>query len=225
MKDAHDYNCKDNCYIFNIKNILEFSQFSPDIPFEIGFPLQGICGDQKILIVGVVPEGVKTDPEFILKTNNGNEAFHVMISKADNVIYRWGLVDGVKQAAQGEPLEGTTIDYNEPFTMIIKCDDDGWVLQVNTEQNYPNFIHLFSPLNVTGFEITGDVMVTFVGIGDEGEIKEVKQLKKKLCYSAMEAAPKIGFNLTYSCPEGEVFNHDWFATPFVLMTCQVQFIS
>ena len=37
----------------------------------------------------------------------------------------------------------------------------------------------------------------------------------------MEAAPKIGFNLTYSCPDGMVFNHDRFATPFILMTCQV----
>ena len=37
----------------------------------------------------------------------------------------------------------------------------------------------------------------------------------------MEAAPPIGFNLTYSCPEGMVFNHDWFAIPFILMTCQV----
>ena len=40
----------------------------------------------------------------------------------------------------------------------------------------------------------------------------------------MEAAPKIGFNLTYSCPDGMVFNHDWFATPFILMTCQVTFL-
>ena len=40
----------------------------------------------------------------------------------------------------------------------------------------------------------------------------------------MEAAPKIGFNLTYSCPGGMVFNHDWFATPFILMTCQVMFL-
>ena len=43
----------------------------------------------------------------------------------------------------------------------------------------------------------------------------------KFLHLAMEAAPKIGFNLTYSCPDGMVFNHDWFATPFILMTCQV----
>ena len=37
----------------------------------------------------------------------------------------------------------------------------------------------------------------------------------------MTPAPSVGFNLTYVCPEGQVFNHDWFATPFVMMTCQV----
>ena len=41
----------------------------------------------------------------------------------------------------------------------------------------------------------------------------------------MRAAPPIGYNLTYSCPEGMVFDHDWFATPFVMLTCQVYFIK
>ena len=26
--------------------------------------------------------------------------------------------------------------------------------------------------------------------------------------------------MTFVCPEGQVFDHDWFATPFILMTCQ-----
>ena len=135
----------------------------------MGFPEQGICNTQKILVVGVVPETVKNNPEFILKTDNGNEPFHVMIDKTDNVVYRWGLVDEEVKGKQGEPNDGTTIDYSEPFTMVIKCDDDGWMLKVNTELGYPHFFHLFSPLNVTGFEITGDVMITFVGIGNEGD--------------------------------------------------------
>ena len=41
----------------------------------------------------------------------------------------------------------------------------------------------------------------------------------------MRAAPPIGYNLTYSCPEGMVFDHDWFATPFVMMTCKVHGIT
>ena len=135
----------------------EYSQFSPDIPFAIGFPKEGICNTQKILIVGVVPE-------------NGNEPFHLMIDKADNVIHRWGMVDGEMVGKQGEPGDGTTIDYSESFTMTVTCDDDGWVLNVNTELGYPHFFHIFSPLNVTRFEISGDVVITFVGIGDEGYI-------------------------------------------------------
>ena len=30
----------------------------------------------------------------------------------------------------------------------------------------------------------------------------------------------VSFNLTYACPEGQVFDADWFATPFVLLTCR-----
>ena len=146
----------------------EYSQFSPDIPFTMGFPKEGICNKQKILIVGVVPDTVKDNPEFILKTDNGNEPFHVVIDKSDNVVYRWGTVDDGVAVKQGEPEDGTTIDYSEPFTMTVTCDDDGWMLKVNTELAYPHFFHLFSPLNVTGFEILGDVVITFVGIGDEG---------------------------------------------------------
>ena len=37
----------------------------------------------------------------------------------------------------------------------------------------------------------------------------------------MKPAPGIGFNVTYVCPDGMVFDSDWFAKPFVLMTCQV----
>ena len=36
----------------------------------------------------------------------------------------------------------------------------------------------------------------------------------------MEPAPPVAFNLTFMWPEGEVFDHDWFATPFIQITCQ-----
>ena len=39
--------------------------------------------------------------------------------------------------------------------------------------------------------------------------------------SDMQSAPPVAFNLTFMCPAGQVFDHDWFATPFVMMTCQV----
>ena len=50
---------------------------------------------------------------------------------------------------QGTPNEGTTIDYGEPFQMTIKCDDDGWILQINTELAYEHFFHLFRDFSYT----------------------------------------------------------------------------
>ena len=47
------------------------------------------------------------------------------------------------------------------------------------------------------------------------------QYKKNVHFSDLSPAPPIGFNLTYICPPGEVFDSDWLATPFVLTTCQV----
>jgi hypothetical protein len=37
----------------------------------------------------------------------------------------------------------------------------------------------------------------------------------------MVFAPPVGFNLTFVCPDGQVFASDWLAAPFVMMTCQV----
>jgi hypothetical protein len=37
----------------------------------------------------------------------------------------------------------------------------------------------------------------------------------------MTPAPPVGFNLTFVCPQGQVFESNWLAIPFVMMTCQV----
>ena len=37
----------------------------------------------------------------------------------------------------------------------------------------------------------------------------------------MVFAPPVGFNLTFACPTGQVFESDWLAMPFVMTTCQV----
>ena len=37
----------------------------------------------------------------------------------------------------------------------------------------------------------------------------------------MVFAPPVGFNLTFVCPNGQVFESDWLAMPFVMTTCQV----
>ena len=41
------------------------------------------------------------------------------------------------------------------------------------------------------------------------------------CFLDMNPTPPVSFNVTYVCPEGMVFDHDWLATPFIMMTCQV----
>ena len=66
-------------------------------------------------------------------------------------------------------------------------------------------MHLTSTDLVKTVKFVGHAEVSFIGFGP----------------ADMTAAPEVGFNLTYVCPEGQVFNHDWFATPFVMMTCQV----
>ncbi len=39
--------------------------------------------------------------------------------------------------------------------------------------------------------------------------------------AAMTPSPPVGFNLTFVCPDKQVFESDWLAIPFVMMTCQV----
>ena len=62
-----------------------------------------------------------------------------------------------------------------------------------------------STVEVSEVRLLGDSPVSFIGFGGPD----------------LQPAPPVGFNLTFSCPAGQVFNHDWFATPFVMMTCQV----
>ena len=80
------------------------------------------------------------------------------------------------------------------------------MLRVNDEPEYNSFMHLFSPEKVKTVKFLGHAEVSFIGFGP----------------ADMTAAPEVGFNLTYVCPENQVFDHDWFATPFVMMTCQVK---
>ena len=47
----------------NMSLASQFSKYSPDIPFEMGFPADGICNSKKLLIVGIMAEKVKQNPE------------------------------------------------------------------------------------------------------------------------------------------------------------------
>ena len=98
------------------------------------------------------------------------------------------------------------VDDQVFYCSRVRCDGDGWVIQVNDEVQYPHFYHKVPLENITHVDFTGDVEFNYVGFGGPDQ----------------QPAPPVGFNLTFFCPEGMVFNHDWFATPFVMMTCQVR---
>ena len=96
-------------------------------------------------------------------------------------------------------------------------------MNVNKDPPYPTFPHLFPPSAIEWVWIKGKgAEISYVGFGPKGglERQSLKSLKI-VFYTDMTPAPNVGFNLTYVCPQGMVFSHDWFATPFVMMTCQV----
>ena len=41
----------------------------------------------------------------------------------------------------------------------IRCDEDGWILEVNEEVPYPHFLHQYPLGNISQLTITGDIVV------------------------------------------------------------------
>jgi len=130
--------------------------------------------------------------------------FHVLIDPGQETLFRWAVNQGEQSVVHGFANEGTTIDYDEPFIITVRCDEDGWSLQSNDDEPYPHFLHIIPVNNITRLEVKGNLEVSFVGFGAEN----------------LEPAPPVGFNLTFQCPQGKVFSHDWLAIPFVMMTCR-----
>ena len=85
------------------------------------FPGPEFCGDnnQKLMIVGRIPDDGKDLPEFAFLSDGINEAFHLQIDPDNEFLARWAVVANVTTPTIGEPGEGTTIDRNEPF--VIRC--------------------------------------------------------------------------------------------------------
>ena len=82
------------------------------------FPGEEFCGDNNLIlmVVGKVPEGSQGMPEVAFTLENNNyEAFHILFDVENDHVRRWGVDNGTKKQEQGEPEEGTTIDYDEPF--------------------------------------------------------------------------------------------------------------
>ena len=102
--------------IFYSSIFLDATLYSPNIPASLVIPSGGICGDeQKILLVGTVPEDSKDYPEIIITGPNDTEALHIKIGVIEEVVWRWAVVTDVPVSNVGTAGDGTTIDFDEPF--------------------------------------------------------------------------------------------------------------
>ena len=190
----------------NMTLVSSFTIYNPTLPLTMPFPGPEHCdGEKKLMVVGKIPSSMRKYPELILHgTAAGDEAFHVLIDAEQEFIQRWSVVSDVEQQRDGNPFDGTTIDFDEPLIITLRCDEDGMALQINEEPAYEHYLHQIPIGNITTLEVKGDLQTSYVGFGP----------------SDLEPAPPVGFNLTYTCPEGWVFAHDWFAVPFVMTTCR-----
>lgn len=168
--------------------VSEFSQYNPKLPVTIPFP-EDACGREGfgVMVVGKInSDKEESSADFVFKTTNDDEAYHVAIALGYNTIFRYSVKNGTVAKVFGTAGDGTTIDLDEPFIMRIACDGDGWVVKVNDEKNFPHFLHILPFQDIDRFEVSGDVDVSFVGFGDKN----------------MQPAPGLGSNITYSCPSG-----------------------
>ena len=135
----------------------------------------------------ILSEKTKSSADFIFKTIDNDEAFHVQIALGDKTVYRYAIRNGSYSEVFGKPNDDTTIDLDEPFIVRISCDGDGWVAKVNDEKSFLLFLHVVPFSEISRLVVSGDVDISFLGIGNE----------------TMKHAPTLGFNITYKCPSGE----------------------
>ena len=85
------------------------------------FPGPEFCEDnnQKLMIVGRIPEDGKELPEFGFLSEGIDEAFHLQIDPDNEFLARWAVVANLTTSVIGQPGDGTTIDRDEPF--VIRC--------------------------------------------------------------------------------------------------------
>ena len=119
------------------------------------------------------------------------------------------------------PLIFKLLDPSFFFSLRIQCDEDGWALTVNDEPPYPTFFHPFSPSLVQNLMIKGKIEISYIGFGSKSMMITNYYSYIYILFLDIASAPPVNFNLTFVCPEGQVFSQDWFAVPFVFMTCKV----
>ena len=169
--------------------VSEYSKYSPKLPAVLPIPTDFCTKEGTIaMAVGkILSDKQKSSADFVFKTNDDDEAFHVQVALGNNTVYRYALKNGTYSEIFGKNNDDTTIDLEEPFILRIACDGDGWVAKVNDEKSFLHFLHFIPFDKITTLEITGDIDVSFVGIGNED----------------MKPAPTLWFNITYKCPQGE----------------------
>ena len=125
--------------------------------------------------------------EVVFATDGLDEAYHVSVDIKNEMVQRWAVFENVTQEIFGAPGDGSSIDFDEPFvlrkqfkTFIYRqlwsiqfsyrfgCDPDGWMLQVNTDDPYPHFFHLFGPQLVQSVKFSGHGLISFIGFGPRG---------------------------------------------------------
>ena len=88
----------------------------------------------------------------------------------EKYIRRWAVVDNLTEDQQGQLGDGTTIDREEPFIIRIKCDADGWILQVNQEPAYDTFLHRLPVPDILNVKMKGSAHISYVGFGTDGKL-------------------------------------------------------
>ena len=97
----------------------ESSKYSPRLPVTLKFPGAELCTDGGVmLVVGTIPKKSRRPLQIVFYAEDGfDEAFHIVLNISFNYIERWGVYDNVSTEHLGQPGDGTSIDYDEPFVM------------------------------------------------------------------------------------------------------------
>ena len=48
----------------------------------------------------------------------------------------------------------------------IRCDEDGWIVKANREEEHSVFFHLMPPADIVSITVSGDIELSYFGFGD-----------------------------------------------------------
>ena len=104
----------------NITLASEFSQYNPNLPLDMKFPGPEFCGDnrKRMMVVGKIPANSRDMPEIVFRGADTDEAYHLRIDAQGEFVERWAVVQNTTSARAGSPGDGTSIDMDEPFTLM-----------------------------------------------------------------------------------------------------------